>query len=148
MSCAVRGHEPDDCLNWERSPEPTFDLGGIVDTIPMLTAFVNTPPEPTTTLLGTEHNHTLYDTPLPNTGDVTEPEHVTDVDGMSSQHSAPRDSSCKRTLTEQGAEFFGGIKNLQYNPTTIVKDNTRKIKDWFNHLKSSLTSVTDGCQSI
>ncbi|KAG8726809.1 hypothetical protein FRC10_006751, partial [Ceratobasidium sp. 414] len=97
-----------------------------------LTAVVNTPPEPTTTLSGTVRGHALYDTPSPNAGDATEPE----LDGVSSQHSASRHSS------------FGSIKNSQYNPTTIVKDNTRKIKDFFNRSKSSLASVTDERQSI
>ncbi|KAG9079956.1 hypothetical protein FRC06_007253, partial [Ceratobasidium sp. 370] len=135
---------------------PTYKLNNILPHIPrsssnasvQLTALVHTPPEPTTMFSGTERGHALYDTPSPNAGDVTDPEHVTDIDGASSQHSAPRRSSRKRTLTEQGAEFFGGIKNSQYNPTTIVKDSTRKIKDLFNRSKSSLASVTDGRQSI
>ncbi|KAG9083679.1 hypothetical protein FS749_005841, partial [Ceratobasidium sp. UAMH 11750] len=108
-----------------------------------LASVLDTPPPTTSTLLGTERGKALYDTPPP-AGEGTDQVAPTRR-SKQSQRSSPR----KRTLTERGADFFGKIKDSQFNPGTILKDNALKLTNFISRSKSSLGSAddTDGRES-
>ncbi|KAG9092896.1 hypothetical protein FRC06_011745 [Ceratobasidium sp. 370] len=143
----------------------TYKLKNILPDLPrsssnasvQLSSVLKTPPQPTTTLSGTEPGRALFDTPSPGAEDVNEVSSshrsASPLSSLFSRTSSlfSRRSSGKRkiTLTERGAGVVELLNATKKRSKKIFQGKARKLKGLFNYSGSNFASGegTDGARS-